>query len=124
MTPPATPGSNPDAPSQDWADLCALGDVPDQGGFYIVHRSHALAIFKVASDQVRVLDDACPHAGASLSGGHIQSEEPLQSQCVVCPWHGWAFDIDTGRCPDNPEIKVNTYPARIIDGCVWAQLNG
>ncbi|MGH7270645.1 MAG: Rieske (2Fe-2S) protein [Polyangiaceae bacterium] len=37
------------------------------------------------------IEDACNHAGASLSEGD-RSEE-----CVTCPMHGYIFELATGR---------------------------
>jgi nitrite reductase/ring-hydroxylating ferredoxin subunit len=37
------------------------------------------------------IEDACNHAGASLSEGD------RRGACVVCPMHGYAFDVKTGR---------------------------
>ena len=34
---------------------------------------------------------------------------------LACPWHGWEFDLETGRCPDDPRMRVATYPVR-VDG--------
>jgi 3-phenylpropionate/trans-cinnamate dioxygenase ferredoxin component len=65
------------------------------------------------------IDDACNHAGASLSEGHREGD------CVTCPMHGYAFDITTGRlvrplgfCDDQ-----RTFVARIEgeDVVVWDQ---
>jgi nitrite reductase/ring-hydroxylating ferredoxin subunit len=37
------------------------------------------------------IEDACNHAGASLSEGERQGD------CVSCPMHGYVFEIATGR---------------------------
>jgi nitrite reductase/ring-hydroxylating ferredoxin subunit len=37
------------------------------------------------------IEDACNHAGASLSEGE------RQGACVSCPMHGYLFDLTTGR---------------------------
>jgi nitrite reductase/ring-hydroxylating ferredoxin subunit len=37
------------------------------------------------------IEDACNHAGASLSEGE------RQGTCVSCPMHGYLFDLSTGR---------------------------
>jgi nitrite reductase/ring-hydroxylating ferredoxin subunit len=37
------------------------------------------------------MEDACNHAGASLTEGDRQGD------CVACPMHGYVFDITTGR---------------------------
>jgi len=40
---------------------------------------------------IYALEDACNHASASLSTGW------LEDQCLVCPVHGYAFDLETGE---------------------------
>lgn len=104
--------------NEQWIDLCDLASVPPNGagGAYVVVNRRAYAVFR-DGEQVRVVDDACPHAGGSLSAGH------LSDGCVLCPWHHWPFDVKTGECPDNPTIKVAAYPARVVGGRVEAQLN-
>jgi nitrite reductase (NADH) small subunit len=93
-----------------------LDAVPVGGGRYVEHAGRAYAVIRVDKVTVRVMDDTCPHAGASLSAGHVEDG------CVVCPWHAWAFDVHTGTCPDNRAIVVRTYPSRVVQGRVEAQL--
>jgi len=96
--------------------LCALDELPPEGrGHFVLINKRMLGIFR-DGESIRVMDDTCPHAGASLSAG------PTQDGCVVCPWHGWEFDLKTGKCPDNPEVAVRTYPVRLHDSRVQAQL--
>ncbi len=40
------------------------------------------------------IEDACNHAGASLSVG---SRSIVRPHCVVCPMHGYVFDLRTGQ---------------------------
>ncbi len=107
-------------PSQGWVALCEWDEIPAHpNGKHVVIQGQALAVFRIQGEHhaVRAIDDTCPHAGASLSGGH------LHEGCVVCPWHGWPFDVDTGRCPDNPEVGIRVYPACVHQGRVWARVD-
>jgi nitrite reductase/ring-hydroxylating ferredoxin subunit len=100
-----------------WLRIIAMDQVRPGMGRYVETHGRALAVFRDDDgDGVTVLDDACPHAGASLSGGAIADG------CVICPRHGWMFDLRTGRCPDNPEVGAAFYPARVRDGYVEAAL--
>jgi len=54
-------------------------------------------------------ENTCPHRGGPLGEGDIIGGE------IVCPWHLWSFEIATGFCVGNPEIKIGTHEVR-IDG--------
>ena len=41
--------------------------------------------------QIHIIDNACPHAGANLDRGSIHGNE------LRCPWHGIAFNIQSGE---------------------------
>lgn len=103
-----------------WIDLGAVNEIPaaDEGGRYVVHETRPYAVWRFADGAVRVMDDTCPHAGASLSAGCFDQE----TSCVICPLHGWTFHRDHGRCPDNPQISVKVYETRIVEGQVMARL--
>jgi nitrite reductase/ring-hydroxylating ferredoxin subunit len=49
-----------------------------------------LAVYQVAG-RLYAIADRCPHAGATLSGGEVESA------VVTCPRHGSRFDIRTGE---------------------------
>ena len=49
----------------------------------------------------------CPHRGGPLANGR------LDGHVVACPWHGWTFDVRTGR-PDHPgEHGVAAYEVQV-----------
>jgi len=76
------------------------------------------AVWLLPDGSVRVLDNSCEHLGAPIVDGAIRDG------CVVCPWHGWCYELSTGRrrtaFGDFPGI--NAYPATVVDGNVVADL--
>jgi nitrite reductase (NADH) small subunit len=52
-------------------------------------------------------DNVCPHRGGPLAEGDVIGNE------IVCPWHLWSFDVVTGVCPGNTEVRVATHEVRI-----------
>lgn len=54
--------------------------------------------------------DTCPHKGAPLSAGEFGDG------VVVCPLHGWEFDVRTGECVSMPEWPGLERATVIIDG--------
>lgn len=63
--------------------------------------------------QIRAFRNFCPHAGAPLSDG------PIREGVVVCPWHGWAFDLKTGAHAANPRCTLDAYQAEVAEGTVF-----
>ncbi len=74
------------------------------------------------------LNNYCPHAGGPVCAGDVtgttQAVGPYkvewvrQGEVVVCPWHGWEFDIASGRTVTDPKRSVRTYPVRVENGLV------
>lgn len=98
--------------AEPWTPLCRLDQIEVGRALYIEREGGALSVVRTASDEAIVIDDTCPHAGMSLSGGQVQDE------CIVCPWHAWEFRVSDGRCPDNESIAVARHPSRVRDGVV------
>lgn len=71
-----------------------------------------IGVFLVAGE-VRAYRNFCPHAGAPLLDG------PVRDGVVVCPWHGWAFDLRTGAHAANPRCTLDAYRAEIAEGTVF-----
>jgi nitrite reductase/ring-hydroxylating ferredoxin subunit len=38
----------------------------------------------------------------------------IEDGCCVCPWHGWAFRLDSGELRDAPGVMIRTYPTRLL----------
>jgi nitrite reductase (NADH) small subunit len=73
------------------------------------------------------LRNLCPHQAAPLCKGHVTGTTlPSQpgeykwdrdGEILRCPWHGWEFDITTGRSVFNPhKLRVKTYEVTVERG--------
>lgn len=90
-----------------WVPLMPLAELPTDGaGATIETEGHRLAVFHVEG-AVHVLDDECPHAGASLGAGVCADGD------VTCPWHGWHFRLSDGENTDGLPERVAAYAARV-----------
>lgn len=56
---------------------------------------------------ITAMDNICLHRGGPLGQGVIEKGK------VICPWHGWAWDPQTGEAAHNPAAKVTVYPLKI-----------
>ncbi len=94
----------------DWIDIAAVSDVPLRGARVIKTHAGCVAVFRTASDQVFVLDNACPHKAGPLADGIVHGTS------VTCPLHNWVISLETGQAQGNDQGEVATYPARIEEG--------
>jgi phthalate 4,5-dioxygenase len=84
-----------------------------------------LVAFRDSSGRVGLVQNNCPHRGASLFFGRNE-ENGLR-----CVYHGWKFDAD-GACIDMPnepaesdfrtKVRATAYACRELGGVVWAYL--
>ena len=42
------------------------------------------------------VENHCPHAGGTLEDGEVKKD------VLMCIWHGWKFNLKTGRCLNQP----------------------
>lgn len=99
-----------------WHPLCSLSDLKEGSGHYVEAAGLQLAVF-LHHGQPRVIDNYCPHAGGNLAGGVVDEDG-----CAVCPWHDWAFSLDSGYLKHSKVVKVETYPVRVIGNTVEVEL--
>ncbi len=92
-----------------------------------------LAVVCLEDGEYRAVADTCPHEMASLAAGKVEKmwvsegvgdvRESRERCVIVCPWHNFEFDLDTGLSPCEPErLRVKTYPARLENGEVVVYL--
>jgi nitrite reductase (NADH) small subunit len=62
------------------------------------------------------MDNVCLHRGGPLGQGMIENGK------VVCPWHAWAWDPNTGEAAHNPAAKIAVYPLKIDNGDVLIEI--
>ena len=84
-----------------------------------------LIAFRNTSGQVGIIQNACPHRGASLFFGRNE-EDGLR-----CVYHGWKFDV-TGACLDMPsepaesnfknKVRAKAYPCSERNGIIWTYM--
>ena len=67
-------------------------------------------------DNLFVIQNKCPHAGADLSSGKCVNGK------IICPYHRHEFDLVTGRGKPGQGNYVNTYPIEKRDDGIYVGL--
>lgn len=73
-----------------------------------------IALFR-HEGQIFALQNRCPHQGAPIHPGFVRDG------CVVCPHHGWSFQLKNGEFTHNSLVKIKTFPAREENGFVFIE---
>ena len=66
-------------------------------------------------DEILALGNECPHQGGSLCDGWVEGD------IVICPLHGWEFDLRSGACMTVPGESVPRYTATVADGAIYLE---
>jgi nitrite reductase/ring-hydroxylating ferredoxin subunit len=62
---------------------------------------------------VFAVDNICSHAFARMSEGYLKGTR------IICPMHGAAFDVRTGRVLGGPAfMPIEAFPTRVVNGTV------
>lgn len=96
--------------------VAQAGSIPSGTGRAFAVGGRMIALF-FQDGEYFAIDDLCPHMGASLASGYVEQG------VVSCPWHAWRFRICDGTWCDNPRIKIDSFPVRLVDGEVQVGLS-
>jgi nitrite reductase/ring-hydroxylating ferredoxin subunit len=91
-------------------------EIPVGHGAFVERDGLPLAVFNAGDDRFYATGPTCPHEDGPLSEGW------LEGGAVVCPWHGFDFDLATGRCNVDQDLAVPVYAARLTGGVVEVDL--
>lgn len=88
----------------------------------------SIGVFNVGG-RFYALDNRCPHKGGPLCRGPVTGTTlptsdfryayGRQGEILRCAWHGWEFEIESGRSLVDPRVRAKTYPVEVADGGVY-----
>jgi 3-phenylpropionate/trans-cinnamate dioxygenase ferredoxin subunit len=106
--------------------IAALRDFPAGTRRLVDVRGRAIVVFNV-NGEFFALANRCPHQGGSLAQGHlvglIEASEPgcyrysRRGEIIRCPWHGWEFDLRTGKSWCEPQrVRARQFAVSVAPG--------
>ena len=121
---PGTPGG--ELLRRYWLPVGVASELTERNPTQLVRiLGETLVLFRDMSGRVGLLQDKCPHRGASLSYGRVENRG------LACPYHGWLFDAE-GKCLETPAepceskfhltVKQRSYPVQKLCGLYWSYL--
>ena len=116
MSQATRPDDAPSAGPLEYHRLCAAADVAEgESRPFSVNGTH-LALFRYRG-RFHAVDNRCPHMGYPMSKGSIRDG------VLICHWHHWEFDLNTGGCFLTSGDDLKTFPVEERDGCLYVGLS-
>lgn len=110
-----------------WFPVCPASELPVGARRLVdVPGIGQVGVFNV-DGEYRALKSACPHQGAPLCQGKVTGTSEAtftpgelpgirwtrEGGIIRCPWHGWEFDIRTGKALCGERWRVATYDVEV-----------
>lgn len=92
--------------------VASVGDVAVGQGVLLDVGGVTIALFNAGGGRFHATSPLCPHEDGPLAEGWLEGD------AVVCPWHGFDFELTTGRCKVDEGIAITVYPVRVIGDSV------
>ena len=94
--------------------VAMIHEIPPGEGREFVVGGKIVALFNV-DGTFHAMDGICPHAGGPLANGD------LNGNVVTCPWHGWQFDVSSGRHCLNAHLQHPAFSVALDGEELWVE---
>ncbi len=122
----------------DDAAVISVGRIEEfpVGRFCVVEIARReIGVVQLRPGEFRAVHNECPHKGAPICRGKFGGtwapsapgtlEFVMADQVLTCPWHGFQFDLDTGReLYWRQASRLRFYPVIVRDGEVLVTMRG
>lgn len=100
-----------------WIRVCRYHDLLPERGAAALLDTGQVAIFRTHDGEVYAVSNRDPFSGAYvMSRGIVGSRGDTPT--VASPMHKQIFDLRTGVCLDDPDVRLPVFAARVGDGFV------
>lgn len=110
--------------------ICPADSVGEGEHVIVELKGREITIYNIGDEYV-AYPNWCPHQGGPLCEGEVGGttdacfdRESLEStiqwvkegEIVICPWHGWEFDLRENRFLHDDDVTLPSYAVHIEDG--------
>ncbi|HET9988720.1 MAG TPA: Rieske 2Fe-2S domain-containing protein [Kofleriaceae bacterium] len=97
--------------------VCSIGDVAEgkSRAFHVTGVTWPVMITQLQGELIAT-PGVCPHEDVSLADGFLDGYH------LVCPGHGYEFDLHTGKCVHDPGLELRRYKITRIADEIWVDL--
>ncbi len=99
----------------EFVKIALTTEIAEGAGKAIAVDGKSVAIFNVQG-KFYAIDNACAHRGGPIGDGM------LDGQVATCPWHGWQWDVTTGKSLFNPAVAVKKFSLKVEGNQIFIDL--
>ncbi|MBN1303178.1 MAG: non-heme iron oxygenase ferredoxin subunit [Anaerolineales bacterium] len=94
----------------EFYEVADQADLSNGERLFIEIDGKPIVVFNIAGN-IYAVGDVCTHDDGPLGDGDLEDHN------IVCPRHGAAFDVRTGKAVQMPAVvDIPAYPVRVLDG--------
>lgn len=99
--------------------VCKVAELPSGQAKTVQVNDKEIGVFNV-NGKFYAIDNVCIHAGAPLSDGSVDTEKCQ----VTCSWHGWTYDLASGKCVSHPrqDVFAGSYTVKVENDEVFVEI--
>lgn len=95
--------------------ICSVDDIEEDAGKRFIINETEIAVFK-SNGNIFAVSNICPHQQTALIYDGF-----IEEGCVVCPAHGWKFDLRTGNKKSGSR-GLDSYEVKIVDEIIYVKV--
>lgn len=124
--------------SEEWVEaeeffVCPRESLTEDTRMFVEARGREIVVFQWRG-RLHALDNTCLHMGGPVGRGEIIPKVEVKlgefqklemeyfsetTTHLVCPWHGFEYDIETGQVAAEPSRRLPVYEVLERDGDVY-----
>ena len=112
------------------------GEIADRDRKVVADNNLEIGVFRLG-DEYYAWENNCPHSGGPVCQGRVMNrvtealDDRKQSHGfqfvdedvhIICPWHGFEFNIRTGTHPGDPQAQLNGFDITLRDGGIYVEI--
>src|SRR3982751_4687638 len=101
----------------EFVRICSKSELPPAGQATEITVGDKVICIANVNGTISAIDNVCLHRGGPLARGVVDGDK------IVCPWHGWQWNLKTGEAVHTALAKVAVYQLKIEGEDVWAKLD-
>jgi nitrite reductase/ring-hydroxylating ferredoxin subunit len=115
--------------------VAPIEEIPDRGGVLLDLGGREIGIFK-CDGKLYAYENRCVHRGGPVCSGTILGKTELElnqrgevlreyldddQMRLICPWHGWEYDLATGEVAHDRRFRLRSYDVEVVEGVVYVE---